>query len=151
MPNKSMAALKVEEQLGNKFSVIPKRVLVADDLAPVLSAVAALLKGTFNVVSMVSDGHAALAGVIAVDPDLAILDIAMPGLSGIEVAKELKKHGSKTKIVFLTVHQDSEIIGTCLSAGALGYVLKELMVSDLIPAMNEALADRVFISRLSPQ
>lgn len=129
--------------------MIHKRVLVADDLAPVLSAIAALLKDSFNVVSMVSDGDAALAAVMAYDPDLAILDISMPGLSGIEVAMELKRHGNKAKIVFLTVHQDSEIIGTCLSTGALGYVLKELMASDLIPAMNEALAGRVFVSRLS--
>jgi DNA-binding NarL/FixJ family response regulator len=51
--------------------------------------------------------------------------------------------------VFLTVHEDSDIIATCLSVGALGYVLKALMDSDLIPAMNEALAGRVFVSRLS--
>jgi DNA-binding NarL/FixJ family response regulator len=151
LANKSLAVLETEEHRGNDFSVIHKRVLVADDLAPVLSAVAALLKDSFNVVSMVSDGHTALAAVMAFDPDLAILDISMPGLSGIEVAKELKKRDNRAKIVFLTVHQDSEIIGACLSTGALGYVLKELMDSDLIPAMNEALAGRVFVSRLSPQ
>jgi DNA-binding NarL/FixJ family response regulator len=61
----------------------------------------------------------------------------------------MKGHASKTKIVFLTVHEDSGIIAACLSAGALGYVLKELMDSDLILAMNEALAGRVFVSRLS--
>jgi len=140
---------ETEECLGMERSVSHKRVLVADDLAQMRSAVAVLLKDSFNVVSMVPDGHAALAAIIAFDPDLAILDISMPGLSGIEVARELKRHGTRAKIVFLTVHQDSEIIGTCLSTGALGYVLKQQMDSDLIPAMNEALEGRVFVSRLS--
>ncbi len=128
-----------------------KRVVVADDLEQVLNAIAALLKDSFNVVSLASDGHTALEAVMAFDPDLAVLDISMPGLTGIEVARELKKRDSRAKIVFLTVHQDSEIIGTCLSTGALGYVVKELMDSDLIPAMNDALAGRVFVSRLSSQ
>jgi DNA-binding NarL/FixJ family response regulator len=75
----------------------------------------------------------------------------MPVMTGIEVAKELKNLASKTKIVFLTVQEDSRIIAACLSAGAFGYVVKELMVSDLIPAMNEALAGRVFVSRLSSE
>jgi DNA-binding NarL/FixJ family response regulator len=146
---KSTASPETEERLGIERSVIHKRVLVADDLAQVRSAVAALLKDSFNVVSMVADGNAALAAIIAFDPDLAILDISMPGLSGIEVARELKRHGNRAKIVFLTVHQDSEIIGTCLSTGALGYVLKERMDSDLLPAMNDALEGRIFVSRLS--
>jgi len=51
--------------------------------------------------------------------------------------------------VFLTVHEDAEILASCLAAGGLGYVVKELMDSDLIPAMKEALAGRVFVSRFS--
>jgi DNA-binding NarL/FixJ family response regulator len=126
-----------------------RRVLLADDLPPVLSAVAKLLQESFEVVGMVGDGHAALASALALKPDLAILDISMPGMSGIEVARELRKRECKTKIVFLTVHQDSDILATCLAAGGLGYVVKVLMGTDLIPAMNEALADRVFVSRFS--
>jgi DNA-binding NarL/FixJ family response regulator len=133
----------------NEISMTPKRVLVADDLAPVLSVVAELLQGSFDVVGMVSDGKAALDSILALEPDLAVLDISMPFMSGLEVVSEMKGHASKTKIVFLTVHEDSGIIAACLSAGALGYVLKELMDSDLILAMNEALAGRVFVSRLS--
>jgi DNA-binding NarL/FixJ family response regulator len=129
----------------------PKRVLVADDLTPVLSAVAELLRGTFEVVGMVSDGRAALEAVLALDPDLAILDISMPGMSGIDVARELHKRASRAKIVFLTVHEDTDILETCLSAGGLGYVVKVSMDTDLIPAMNEALAGRAFISRFPSQ
>jgi DNA-binding NarL/FixJ family response regulator len=70
-------------------------------------------------------------------------------MSGIEVARELKKQGNKSKIVFLTVHEDTDILTTCLAAGGLGYVVKVLMETDLIPAINEALAGREFISRFS--
>jgi DNA-binding NarL/FixJ family response regulator len=128
-----------------------KRVLLADDLTPVLSAVAERLRDSFDVVGMVSDGRKALKAILKLQPDLVVLDISMPGMTGIEVARELKSRGDKTKIVFLTVHEDSDIIATCLSVGALGYVVKELMDSDLIPALNEALAGRVFVSRLSSE
>jgi DNA-binding NarL/FixJ family response regulator len=131
------------------FAMSHGRVLVADDLAPVLSTVATLLQGSFDVVGMVSDGRAALDGILELEPDLAVLDISMPGINGLEVARMVKSRPSRTRIVFLTVEQDPGIMAACLAAGALGYVVKELMDSDLIPAMNEALAGRVFVSRLS--
>jgi DNA-binding NarL/FixJ family response regulator len=123
-----------------------KRVLVADDLAPVLSTVAALLRESFDVVDTVSDGRAALEATLKLDPDLVVLDISMPGMSGIEVAEELTRLGNKAKIVFLTVHEDQDILNTCRAAGGLGYVIKVLMDTDLVPAMNEALAGHTFTS-----
>jgi DNA-binding NarL/FixJ family response regulator len=126
-----------------------KRVLLADDLTPLLHAIAKLLEGSFEVVGMVSDGQAALDATLALEPDLVILDISMPGMSGIEVARELKRRSNSAKIVFLTVHEDSDILATCFAAGGLGYVVKVLMETDLIPAMNEALAGREFKSRYS--
>ncbi len=131
--------------------MVQKRVLVADDFAPILTAVGALLEQDFDVLGMVSDGHAALDGILKFEPDIAILDISMPGLNGIEVAKELRNHASKTKVVFLTAGEDSQILASCLDAGGLGYVLKISMHTDLIPAMNGALAGRVFVSSFSPQ
>jgi DNA-binding NarL/FixJ family response regulator len=140
---------ETDEQLRVEFSMTDKRVMIADDRETILDAVVALLQDSFNVVGMASDGRTALAAVLKLEPDLVVLDISMPGMTGIEVAKELKCRSNKTRIVFLTVHEDSDIIATCLSVGALGYVLKALMDSDLILAMNEALAGRVFVSRLS--
>ena len=84
------------------------RVLLADDVSQVLSTVAALLKEKFEIVAMVTDGQAAFDATLALAPDLVVLDISMPGLSGIEVARELKRRGNRTKIVFLTVHEDSD-------------------------------------------
>ena len=124
-----------------------KRVLVADDLAPVLTTVAALLReSSFDVVGTVADGAAALEATLTLEPDLVVLDISMPAMSGIEVAEELKRQGNKAKVVFLTVHEDRDILKTCRDAGGLGYVIKVLMDTDLVPAVNEALAGHIFIS-----
>ena len=123
-----------------------KRVLVVDDLTPVVTA---LLRESFDVVDMVSDGRAALESTLKLSPDLIVLAVSMPGMSGIEVAQELKRRGNNAKIVFLTVHEDSDILARALAAGGLGYVAKVLMDADLIPAINEAFAGRVFVSRLS--
>jgi DNA-binding NarL/FixJ family response regulator len=122
-------------------------VLVADDLAPVLSTVTALLRESFDVVETVADGQAALEATLKLEPDLVVLDISMPLMSGIEVAEELKRQGNKAKVVFLTVHEDQDILNTCRAAGGLGYVIKVLMDTDLVLAMNEALAGHVFTSR----
>jgi DNA-binding NarL/FixJ family response regulator len=128
-----------------------KRVVLADDLPPVLSAVAKLLVGSFEVVGMASDGCAALEATLKLDPDLLVLDISMPGMSGIEVARELRNRGSRAKIVFFTVHEDADILATCLAAGGMGYVVKVLMETDLIPAMNSALAGHEFVSHFPSQ
>jgi DNA-binding NarL/FixJ family response regulator len=74
------------------------------------------------------------------------MDISMPGMSGIEVARELKRRGNNAKIVFSTVHEDSDIIAACFAAGRLGCVVKILVGTDLIPAINEPMAGRSFVS-----
>ncbi len=137
-------------QVNREPDVRRKRVLVADDQPRMLEVVAELLEKSFDVVDAVSDGQAALEATLKDEPDLVVLDISMPGMSGIEVARELRKSASRARIVFLTVHEDAQILAKCLVAGGLGYVLKELMDSDLIPAMNEALAGRVFVSHFGP-
>ena len=128
-----------------------KRIVVADDLGPVLKTISELLQPSFDLVATASDGAAALELTLKLQPDLVVLDISMPVMSGIEVAEELTRLGSKTKIVFLTAHQDTDILKACQTAGGLGYVLKLAMVTDLIPAINAALAGRSFASRFSSQ
>ena len=124
-----------------------KRILIVDDFKAVQTAVATLLGNSFEVVGSVSDGQAAIDAVSELKPDLVILDISMPGKSGLDVAKELKFLANPPKIVFITVNQDNAIVAACLSAGAQGYVVKSLMDSDLIPAVNDALAGRTFVSQ----
>ncbi len=124
---------------------------MADDQSCMLDTVAELLRNSFDVIGFASEGHAALDVALDLEPDLVVLDISMPGLTGMEVARELRKHGSSAKVVFLTVYEDAQIVANCLAAGGLGYILKEFVDTDLIPAMNEALAGRVFVSRFSSQ
>ena len=79
-------------------------------------------------------------------PDIIVVDISMPVLSGIEAVKQLKKSNPNARVVFLTVHAESAIVSEALDTGALGYVLKSRAPSDLIPAIREALADRTYLS-----
>jgi len=125
-----------------------KRVVVADDLASVLSETAALLSESYDVVGTATDGQAAVEATLRLQPDLVVLDISMPIMSGIEVAQELKRIGNKARIVFLTVNEDPDVLKACQAAGGLGYVLKLLMDTDLPLAVNAALEGRPFTSRL---
>jgi DNA-binding NarL/FixJ family response regulator len=67
-------------------------------------------------------------------------------LGGIEAAQELREAGSRVRFVFLTIHSESEFVDACVAQGALGYVVKSHMKTDLIPAIKAALLGRIFIS-----
>ncbi len=120
--------------------------LLADDHTAMLDRVRRLLEKDYEVVGAVRDGQAALDAVEELDPDVLVLDISMPVLSGIEAATRLKQAGSKAKIVFLTVHDDPDFVREALAAGALGYVVKPRLASDLPMAVKEAIAGRSFVS-----
>jgi len=123
------------------------RILLADDHAGMRASAAKLVGSEFEVVAAVADGFLALEAVARLCPELVVLDIAMPGLDGIHTARALRRNGNQVKIVFLTVQEDEDYVSAALDAGALGYVLKSRMQSDLIPAIRQALAGEVFISR----
>jgi DNA-binding NarL/FixJ family response regulator len=74
----------------------------------------------------------------------------MPALTGIEAAQRLKERGDTARIVFLTVHDDPDFVRASLATGALGYVVKPRLASDLVHAIREALSDRIFISPSVP-
>ena len=121
------------------------RVLLADDHLMMREKVTWLLESEFDIIGAVADGQALLDEAAELDPDIVILDITMPGLSGIEVARRLRETGSRAKIVFLTVHEDPDFIRESLWAGALGYVVKRRLASDLLAAMREVLEGRLFV------
>jgi DNA-binding NarL/FixJ family response regulator len=121
-------------------------VLLADDHAQFRAAAARLLGSEYQVVAAVGDGQAVLDEAARLKPDVLVLDISMPVLNGIEAARRLTAAGSCTKIVFLTVHQDPDSVQAALAAGAVGYVVKCRLASDLPLAVREALAGRSFTS-----
>ncbi len=118
------------------------RVLLADDHEAMLDRVAGLLATECNVVGTVTDGQQALDTAMELEPDVLVLDISMPVMNGIETARRLKEAGSETHIVFLTVHDDPAFVREALEAGALGYVIKQRMASDLVAAIRKAHAGR---------
>jgi DNA-binding NarL/FixJ family response regulator len=122
------------------------RVLLADDHPSVIEYVSNLLSRDFEVVGVVSDGLLVADAVKQTHPDLIVMDISMPGLDGIRTAQSLRRSKDTPKIVFLTVADDEEYISAAFAAGALGYVLKARLQSDLISALNEALLGRTFVS-----
>ena len=136
-------------QSGTILSECP-RVLLVDDNAEMLNAAAAILSSAFEVVGTVSDGPTALDAAGNLRPDVIVLDISMPGMGGLEVATRLKAGGSTAAVVFLTVHEDEDVVRAARDAGAVGYVLKPRLASELPRAAREASEGRRFIStRLS--
>jgi DNA-binding NarL/FixJ family response regulator len=122
------------------------RVLVADDHRAMLDSLVSLLSRDFDVVAMVTDGLAAVAEAEHLEPDLLVLDIAMPGLNGIAAAARLKAHGSKAKIVFVTNMRDREFVEESLALGEVGFVAKDRLVADLLPAVRQVLSGQAFVS-----
>src|SRR5580765_2301891 len=122
------------------------RVLLVDDNEEMLARTAAVLGPACEIVGAVRDGLAALEAAAALHPDVVVLDISMPGMTGLEVASRLHNSGSKAAVVFLTVHDESDVIRAANGVGGLGYVLKRRLASDLAFAVQEALAGRPFVS-----
>jgi DNA-binding NarL/FixJ family response regulator len=124
-------------------------VLLADDHLPVLESVSRLLETEFTLVAATTDGRQALESSSCLDPDVVVLDIAMPGLNGFQVARELKRTGSRAKIVFLSMYSGDDYVATAFAAGADGYVLKTRIQPDLKRALNHVLAGRLFLPTLT--
>lgn len=126
----------------------PVRVLLVDDNEAMLARVEAALGADFVVVGKATDGQAALAAAQLLQPDVIVLDISMPGLSGLDVAARLQEIGSSIAVIFLTVHGEEEFVQAARSAGGLGYVVKPRLAADLRVAVREARAGREFVSPL---
>ena len=126
------------------------RILLADDDTAILKAISRTLADDFQVVGAVTDGQQAVDAARRLDPDVAVLDISMPGLNGFQTAAELKRLGSRARIVFLTMHEDDDFVAKAIKFGATGYVLKTLAWSDLPTALAHALAGRQYLPSLTP-
>jgi DNA-binding NarL/FixJ family response regulator len=122
------------------------RVLLVDDNQAMLARASSVLAATCVVVGQVDDGAAALAAAARLVPDVIVLDISMPGMSGLDVAAGLRAAGSTAAIVFLTVHDEAELVEAAQGVGGIGYVIKGRLSSDLPHAVREARARRPFVS-----
>jgi DNA-binding NarL/FixJ family response regulator len=114
------------------------RVLVVDDHAILREGVRALLQvqADIEVVGEAGNGTEAIEAVARLDPDVVLMDIAMPGLGGIEAALELKKLGRRARVLILSQYEDREYVRRLLKAGVAGYVLKKSAGAELANAIR---------------
>lgn len=122
------------------------RVLLADDHIVLLEGLSELLSSDFEVVGAVNDGRTLLATAKALTPDVAVIDISMPLLNGIEAARRLQEFCPRTKVLFLTMHKDARFLKQALRAGAAGFVLKQSALRELVAAIKQVLDGRHFVS-----
>jgi DNA-binding NarL/FixJ family response regulator len=131
---------------GKEPDAFRPRLIVADDNEQLLARVVTLLAKEFHIVGTVSNGRALVEAAGRLHPDIIVCDITMPDIDGLEAVRRLRDIGSNAKVVYLTVHDDSDYLREGLSIGAMGYVIKDKLLTDLLHALREVLAGRRFVS-----
>jgi DNA-binding NarL/FixJ family response regulator len=126
------------------------RILVVDDFELFRRLVVELLgiKPELQVVGEASDGLEAIKKAVELRPDLILLDIGLPSLNGIEVARQMRSLVPESKIIFLTRESSADLAQEALGLGARGYVTKNMIRADLFAAVETVLSGRTFVSRL---
>ena len=124
------------------------RVLIADDHGIVRSGLRMLIdrQSDMQVVAEATDGVSALESTQAEHPDVAVLDVSMPRMTGLQAAREIRSHVPGTRVLLLSMHDDAHYFVEGLDAGAAGYVLKRAADTDLIEALRTVAAGRTFLS-----
>jgi DNA-binding NarL/FixJ family response regulator len=126
----------------------PIRVLVIEDFEPFRRFIRSTLsqRPHLQVIGEVSDGREAVQKMEELRPDLILLDIGLPTLNGIAVARQIRKLNSEAKLIFVTQESSVEVVEEALSSGASGYVLKTRAAIDLLPAVEAVLEGKQFVS-----
>lgn len=126
----------------------PIRILIADDHTIVRQGLARLIEEHpgMKVVAEATNGRVAVEQALEIKPDVAILDIAMPLMNGIETAKRIRKLLPKTKILILSMYSHEHYIHELLETGVSGYLLKDASGRDIIQAIKAAMKDETFLS-----
>jgi DNA-binding NarL/FixJ family response regulator len=123
------------------------RVLLADDHLIVRQGVKALLEGSgLEVVGEASDGQQAVALAEKLRPDVAVLDLTMPRLNGLDAARQILQHNPRTSIVLLTMHTEEHHVAAALRAGVRAYLVKTQAAEDLLQAIREVMRGQIFLS-----
>jgi DNA-binding NarL/FixJ family response regulator len=123
-------------------------ILLSDDNSAVLDHLGKVLEKekSYKVVGAISDGKVVVREYLRLRPDIVILDISMGDVSGIDVARNLRDSGCLAKIIFLTVHEDSDFVNAGMGAGGSAYVVKSRLGQDLISAIKAVLSHKIFVS-----
>lgn len=122
-------------------------VLLVDDSSAILKHVSSLLQRDKQYeIASTTEGTEVFRECYRFRPDVIVLDISMGAVSGIDIARELRDSGCHSKIVFLTVHEDSDFMNAAMGAGGSAYVVKSRLSTDLIAAIEAVLAGKLFVS-----
>ena len=124
------------------------RVLLADDHTLLLGAFEKLLSEDCEVVGQVADGRALVAAAEELKPDVVVLDISMPLLNGLEAGRQIKRKLPGTKLVFVTMNEDTDLAADAFRAGASGYLLKQSATSELMAAIRQVMEGRSYVTPL---
>jgi DNA-binding NarL/FixJ family response regulator len=129
------------------------KILIADDHGIVRSGLKLLLdrQSDLEVVAEAEDGVDALAKVVTERPDLAILDVTMPRMTGLQATHEIKKQAPEVQVLILSMHDDERYLFEALRAGAAGYVLKHAADTDLLEAVRAAARGQPFLTASAQQ
>ena len=122
-------------------------ILIADDHGLIRTGLRALLQEVteISVVGEAEDGYAALRRIAELKPDIVLMDISLPGLSGIEVTRQVKDISPATRVLMLTVHEDEGMLRESIRAGAYGYILKRAADAELIQAIRVVSQGHMYI------
>ena len=124
------------------------RILIADDHKILREGLRSLLEkqSAFAVIAEAEDGLTAYEGVKKHKPDIAILDIGMPGLNGIEVTRKIQSEMTETRVIALSMHADRRFVMGILEAGASGYLLKDSAFAELVTAVTAVAKGKTYLS-----
>lgn len=122
------------------------KILLADDHTLFCNLLKDLLEPEYEVVGSVSDGRQLLNAAGSLQPDVALVDISMPSLNGLDAGRRLKKVNPKLKLIYLTMNNDVELAREALEAGASGFVLKNAPSSDLLKAVRGSLKGQSYLA-----
>ena len=122
------------------------RVLLADDHTLVLEGLSKLLQKEFDLVGTASSGAEAVEMAAALLPDVVLMDISMPGLNGIDAARQLRERVPKVKVVAVTMHNNTTYVRESMKAGMAGYVLKQSAASELASAVHAVMRNERYIT-----
>jgi DNA-binding NarL/FixJ family response regulator len=124
------------------------RIVIADDHSIYRRGLRNILERQlgWKVVAEVTNGKDAIEKVMALRPDIAVLDLKMPGLNGLEATRRILKSGSNTKILILSLYDSDSMVGQVLNAGAQGYLVKSDLAQDIIAAVHALQHNKTFFT-----
>jgi DNA-binding NarL/FixJ family response regulator len=124
------------------------RIIIADDHPIFRRGLRSVIEGdaSLKVIDEADDGNSALEKIASLKPDIVVLDVNMPDLTGFEVVRRAQQQRLNAEIIFLTMHKDEEMFNTAMDLGVRGYVLKDSAVTEVVGAIKAVAAGKPFIS-----